>query len=84
MMGKKVVKDVKGGAKALVPKRGPKSVRSLPKIVKSVNRMAPVPRSRPFPSADNRAPATAAKSPSLRLRLRMLSPNLNAPARAIP
>jgi hypothetical protein len=44
MAGKKVVKDVKGGAKTLAGKRGPKSVRSVPEIVKSVNRTAAVPR----------------------------------------
>ncbi len=35
---KKVVKDMKKAAKVLVRKRGPKAVRALPKIVKSVKR----------------------------------------------
>ena len=35
---KKVVKDMKKAAKVLVSKRGPKAIRALPKIVKSVKR----------------------------------------------
>ncbi|MDR4508928.1 MAG: hypothetical protein MRJ65_11965 [Candidatus Brocadiaceae bacterium] len=73
---KKLVKGMKKAAKTLVRKKGPKAVRALPKIVKSVKRTAAVRRTpvRVMPKIVTRTAAKVAKSPKLTKKLSRPSP----------
>ncbi len=68
---KQVVKQMKGAAKTLVRKRGPKAIRALPKIAKSVKRTAAVKGTPPVAATKvvRRTAAKVAKSPTLTRKL---------------
>lgn len=82
---KKVVKDMKKAAKVLVRKRGPKAIRALPKIAKSVKRTTAMKGTPTKAKAMivKRTATKVAKSPAMTRKLAKPSPKAKRVARKI-